>query len=201
MGGVATTERRRPRGTETRTALVQAALEVVEQDGIGAATTRRIAERAGLPLGAVHYWFADKGDLLRAVVDVLLAEVRDDLGTGPDQETAGDRLARVYGNYAAMAPGRQLALFEVTAHAIRTDDLRELAVGQYAAYRAAARDGLSPWRDQVDRELPGGTEALVALLVAVVDGLTLAALADPDGSRADEAFALFAELLGRAGLR
>lgn len=201
MGGVGTTERRRPRGTGTRAALVQATLEVVEQDGIVAATTRRIAERAGLPLGAVHYWFADKDDLLRAVVDVLLTEVRDDLGSGPEQESVADRLARVFANYAAMAPGRQLALFEVTAHAIRTDGLRELAVGQYAAYRSAARDGLAPWREQVDRDLPGGTEALAALLVAVVDGLTLAALADPDHSSADGAFALFADLLGRAGLR
>ena len=195
-----TTERRRPRGEQTRATLVRAALEVVEQDGIAAATTRRIAERAGLPLGAVHYWFADKDDLLRAVVDVLLTEVRDDLGAGPDDESAGDRLARVYANYAAMAPGRQLALFEATTHAIRTDGLRELAVGQYAAYRAAAREGLTPWQDLVDRELPGGTDALAALLVAVVDGLTLATLADPDGSGADAAFALFADLLNRAGL-
>lgn len=201
MGRVGTSERRRPRGAQTRAALVQAALQVVEQDGIAAATTRRIAEQAELPLGAVHYWFADKDELLRAVVDVLLAEVRDDLGSGPEDERAADRLARVYANYAAMAAGRQLALFEVTTHAIRSESLRELAIGQYAAYRAAARDGVSPWREQVDRELPGGVDALAALLVAVVDGLTLATLADPDSSRADEAFALFAELLGRAGLR
>ena len=196
-----TTERGRPRGAGNRATLVRAALEVVEQDGIAAATTRRIAEQAGLPLGAVHYWFADKDDLLRAVVDVLLTEVRDDLGSGPEGESAGDRLARVYANYAAMTPGRQLALFEVTTHAIRTDGLRELAVGQYTAYRAAAGAGLDPWRNQIDRALPGGTDALAALLVAVVDGLTLAALADPEHSGADAAFDLFAELLGRAGLR
>lgn len=195
-----TTERRRPRGSQTRAALVQAALEVVEQDGIAAATTRRIAEQAGLPLGAVHYWFADKDDLLRAVVDVLLAEVRDDLGSGPADETAGERLTRVFASYAAMAPGRQLALFEATTHAIRTDGLRELAVGQYTAYRSAARAGLAPWAEQVDRDLPGGTDALSALLVAVVDGLTLAALADPETARTDAAFALFGELLTRAGL-
>lgn len=198
---MSTTERRRPRGADTRAALVRAALDVVERDGIAAATTRRIAERAGLPLGAVHYWFADKDDLLRAVVDVLLAEVRDDLGTGPERESAGARLTRVVANYAAMAPGRQLALFEVTTHAIRTDGLQDLAVEQYRAYRASAREGLTPWHDQVEEDLPGGVDALSALLVAVVDGLTLAGLADPDHDSAGPAFALFRELLNRAGLR
>lgn len=201
MGDVDRPERRRPRGADTRAALVQAALQVVEQDGIAAATTRRIAERAGQPLGTVHYWFTDKDELLRAVVDVLLTEVREDLGSGPEREGVGDRLARVFANYVAMAPGRQLALFEVTTHAIRTKGLQELAIEQYGAYRSAARDGLAPWAEQVDRDLPGGAEALAALLVAVVDGLTLAALADPERARADAALALFAELLGRAGLR
>jgi AcrR family transcriptional regulator len=200
-GGV---RRRRPRGPaagrETRTALVRAALQVIEQEGIAAATTRRIAEQAELSLGAVHYWFADKDDLLRAVVDVLLQEVRDDLGTGPDGESAGHRLARIFANYIAMRPGRQLALFEATTHAIRTEGLQPLAVGQYEAYRSAAREGLGPWHEQVDQELPGGTDALAALLVAVVDGLTLANLADPERSHAGEAFVLFADLLSRAGL-
>ncbi|HEY5881845.1 MAG TPA: TetR family transcriptional regulator [Nakamurella sp.] len=192
--------RRRPRGEQTRTALVQAALRVIERDGIASATTRRVAEQAGLPLGAVHYWFADKDDLLRAVVDVLLQEVRNDLGTSPDGESAGHRLARIFANYVAMRPGRQLALFEATTHAIRTDGLQPLAIGQYAAYRSAARKGLAPWHVQVDADLPGGTDALAALLVAVVDGLTLANLADPEGSHAGEAFVLFADLLNRAGL-
>ena len=135
-----TTERRRRRGDDTRNALVRAALQDIERDGIAAATTRRIAEQAGPPLGAVHYWFADKDDLLRAVVQVLLTEVRDDLGVGPDGESAGQRLARIFANYVAMRPGRQLALFEVTTHAIRTDGLQPLAVGQYEA----SREGLRP---------------------------------------------------------
>lgn len=195
-----TPERRRPRGAETRAALLRAALQVVEQDGIAAATTRRIAEQAGLPLGAVHYWFADKDDLLRAVVGDLLTEVRADLGTGPDSEGVGERLDRIVAGYLSMAPGRQLALFEVTTHAIRSEGLQELAVEQYRAYRTAARDGMAPWTDQIDRDLPGGADALAALVVAVVDGLTLAALADPEGAGTQAALGLFGELLARGGL-
>ncbi len=182
----------------TKATLVEAALRVVERDGVAAATTRQIADEAGMPLGTVHYWFADKDELLRAVVNTLLLEVRDTVHRASSNATSSERLSRTYEAFMQLPVGRQLALFELTTFAIRNEPLRELAQSQYLAYREAAEEGLSPWRVAADR-LPGGSEALAALVIAVVDGLSLASLADPQ-TPAEDALTLFAHLLALAGI-
>src|SRR5215469_4946535 len=84
--------RRRPDADGRRAELVEAAGRVVARDGVAAATTRRIAEEAGLPQGLVHYWFASKDELLEEVIMTLLREfeaVTAMISAGPaEPETA-----------------------------------------------------------------------------------------------------------------
>lgn len=54
----------RPRSGETRQRLLTAAGELLAELGWGRVTTRAVAERAGLPLGAVSYHFRGKQELL-----------------------------------------------------------------------------------------------------------------------------------------
>lgn len=62
-------EPRRAREREdVRTSLVEAARELLEQDGYDALTIRRVAERAEYGLGTVYSYFADKDDLLYSIV-------------------------------------------------------------------------------------------------------------------------------------
>ncbi|WP_099025085.1 TetR/AcrR family transcriptional regulator [Mycolicibacterium palauense] len=50
-----------------RRQLIDAAVRVVTRDGVAKATTRRIADEAGVNLGMVHYVFGSKEKLLAAV--------------------------------------------------------------------------------------------------------------------------------------
>lgn len=192
------------RGEGTRTALVDAAVRVVEREGVAAATTRRIAAEAGLPLGAVHYWFRDKRALLAAVVAALLDQVREQAvaPSGPRAQDAQDAqdggLVALHRRLAALPAERQLALFEVTTHALRDPALHHLAREQYAAYREVALEAVASWAGDGADALPGGRTALATLLVACLDGLTLAALADGPERGDDGAVDLLLHLLRRA---
>jgi AcrR family transcriptional regulator len=74
-GHMATQRSPRQRSAGGRRAeLVAAAARVVSRDGVAAATTRRIADEAGLPQGLVHYWFASKDELLQEVIMTLLSQ-------------------------------------------------------------------------------------------------------------------------------
>ncbi|CAN5279700.1 hypothetical protein BH09PSE2_BH09PSE2_22330 [soil metagenome] len=70
--------RRRPaaggyaRGEETRSRIVQAALEVFATDGFAAASTRRIAAQAGVTPPALQYHFDSKEGLHRACADLII---------------------------------------------------------------------------------------------------------------------------------
>ncbi|WP_264991942.1 TetR/AcrR family transcriptional regulator, partial [Mycobacterium montefiorense] len=59
------------RSPERREKLIRAAIAVITELGLEAATTRRVATHAGVSLGSVHYVFANKNELLAAVIDFV----------------------------------------------------------------------------------------------------------------------------------
>lgn len=59
---------------ERRRQLAQAALRVLVRDGVAAASTRRIAEEAGMAQGAFHYCFRSKQELLHEVIQDINRE-------------------------------------------------------------------------------------------------------------------------------
>jgi AcrR family transcriptional regulator len=188
-----------------RTSLIDAAVRVVARDGFAAATTRRIAAEAQLPLGLVHYWFAGKDELVEQVVTNLLDELAAAAAVGaaalPHDATdtpAEDVLRQFRAVFDVVIndePGRQLSMYELTVMALRAPELRDSARRQYAAYRETAAVATAGWFDRVDVELPGPPEALARFIATLFDGVTLAWLADPEGTRPDEIFAFVSALL------
>ena len=67
--------------TERRAALADAALIVIARDGVAAATTRAIVAEAGMPLASFHYAVASRDELLRDVVDLVVAGEGDAAAT------------------------------------------------------------------------------------------------------------------------
>lgn len=192
------TTRTRPtgtRGAETRASLLRAAVSVIERDGLAALTTRSVAAEAGLPHGTVHYWFADKADLLAGALDVLLSDVRAAITEDQTVTDLGDRLRAVQERFASISEGRHIGLFELTLHAARAPEHATLGIQQYQDYMNAAEVGIAPWGDAAETTLPGGATALATLAVAVLDGLGLASLAHRDQSELVAARELFIHLL------
>jgi DNA-binding transcriptional regulator YbjK len=199
-----TTERSpRKRAADGRRAeLVQAAARVVSRDGVAAATTRRIAEEAGLPQGLVHYWFASKDELIQEVVTSLLTqfEAAAAPAVADVEDPAGYVLSAfraAFGVVEADDPGRQLATYELTTWALRTPRLRDVARQQYAAYRQTAAAIVAPWLAAHGQDFPASAAALAQFVAVLFDGAVLAWLADPEGTRPGDIFDLASDLLGR----
>jgi AcrR family transcriptional regulator len=66
-----------PPGEPARERILVAAEELFAESGFEATPTSRIAERAGVPKGLVHYYFKRKPDLLVALVERLPVEQID----------------------------------------------------------------------------------------------------------------------------
>jgi TetR/AcrR family transcriptional regulator, regulator of cefoperazone and chloramphenicol sensitivity len=60
------------RGEDTRRRILDAALEVFATEGYEGASTRLLAERAGVNLPAIQYYFGSKEGLYRAVIDSIV---------------------------------------------------------------------------------------------------------------------------------
>lgn len=60
-----------PRGEAQQEALARAAFELIAERGFEGLRTRDVADRAGVNIATLHYYFATKEDLIRAVVGKL----------------------------------------------------------------------------------------------------------------------------------
>src|SRR3954452_12233965 len=65
---------RQSRGEERIDEILRATLDVIRREGLGAVTHRTVAEESGVPLGSLTYYFATKQDLLRAALQLFVAE-------------------------------------------------------------------------------------------------------------------------------
>lgn len=73
-------ERRNPRQTRaegTVDAILEAAFQLLEAEGVDRLTTNRIAARAGVSIGTLYQYFANKQDILAALAQRRAASVRD----------------------------------------------------------------------------------------------------------------------------
>jgi AcrR family transcriptional regulator len=190
----------RPTGQETRRRLLDAAAGLIAERGWGRVTTRAVAERAGLPHGAVSYHFAGKQALLvEAALDVVersfpLEAVRAAGGL------AG--LVSLMRDWASARPGVDRisvgVMMEAMREAGRDPGVRERLVGLLADYRQAVADlvRLDQRTDAIAvRVDPAG---LATLLAAAGDGLLLHAMLDSHIDLAG-AVEVLGELLARDG--
>lgn len=192
MGG------RRPkrgrRSADTREVLLRAAVRVVERDGLGGVTTRKVAQEADLPLGAVHYWFTDKSELVAGVVALFRSELRANVAP-VDGETLGARITRVHDSFQQISSGLQTALYEVIVASVREPQHREGVARRYRDTAATSALFLDQWSASMDARLPGGRGAVTQLCIAVLDGLILGELVDPGNVERRAALALFSRIL------
>jgi AcrR family transcriptional regulator len=167
-----------------REALIEAALRVMERDGLTAGTTRAIVAEAGMSLASFHYAFSSREELLRELVRrVVGRELSSAMaGWNPEDGLAACLRAAATGylEHLEQSPGQEQLLLELTLLAVRRPDLQPIARDQYRAYLDAATQLLEQaatatgarWR----RPLP----ELARLLITLVDGATTTWLVDRD---------------------
>lgn len=126
------------KGIETRARIIRGALEALENGGMEALTTRKIAASAGVKLATLHYYFDSKESLLLAVLDDLIADMdtayRQDMPMPADPLDRVEGLIRASWRYVQRTRNKQLAQTELTLYALRTQGADWLAARQYGAY-------------------------------------------------------------------
>jgi AcrR family transcriptional regulator len=186
---------------ERREQLVSAALDVAVAEGIAATSIRRVAERAGVALGVVHYCFADKDDLFVAlaerIVTDLLAAASGAQGFEDAEDLAGALQCALDGLWDSIEATReaQLLTYEITAHALRNPTLNHVALQQYEVSRAAVAAVLSLAAESTRSTWLRPVDELADEALAMLDGITLRWLVDGDGPAARARLTTFTDYL------
>jgi AcrR family transcriptional regulator len=176
------------KGLETRVRIIKGAREALEEGGMEALTTRRIAASAGVKLATLHYYFDSKESLLLAVLEDLIADMdeayRADVVLPREPEDRVEALIRASWRYIQRTRNKQIAQTELTLYALRTKGSEWLAAKQYNAYIDFY--GHLVFEDDNDEELRRIGRAVGRQMLIGIDGIILQSYALEDLSASNE---------------
>lgn len=174
---------------------MQAAIRVIAQHGVAAATTRAIVAEADMSLASFHYVFRSHSEMMREVVafvvDAEVASVFATLTPGGDIRQVLRAGLQAYLDYLIADPGHEQVMQELVHYALRTPGLEGLAADQYVAYNSGVVSVLLG--AGVEWSLP--VHDVARLIVTITDGVTLAWLADRDTASAERVLDFAADSL------
>lgn len=166
-------------GSQTRQRLLDATTAVIVERGWGGASTRAVADRAGVKPGVVHYHFGSVDDLkrrasmetLHGMFEPFLAAAREMPPRAMVTEIARASVEE-YGPETEMAA----LIYEVLPAAARDPELQAGMRDLLERFRAVLADAIRRWHPEAVVE----PEVLAEVLGAVIDGLQLHLLAEPE---------------------
>ncbi len=169
---------------QRRAEIISAAVRVIARDGLSAASVRAIVAEADMPLGALHYVFESRDELLRElIVEVANRERVAVLSTLEDLPAAGvqEMIRQALGTYLRLLeedPEQELAVLELSLHGARHD--RELVAEQWAIYHEVTAEALQAGARLAGVAWTRPVDEIAKSLISVLDGLTLTWLTTRD---------------------
>ncbi|GAB3562236.1 TetR/AcrR family transcriptional regulator [Amycolatopsis endophytica] len=157
-----------------------AAAELFTERGVNGTSVEQIAERAGYSRGAFYGNFADKHDLVRALLlERTRAEEREVREMGASFEAAAGRLREWNRERAEHLPQWLALRLELVLHALRDPDSRPLVAERDRFARTVIAEGVRAGAPDADAEF------LALIIHALEDGLLIQHLLAPDEVPAD----------------
>lgn len=166
-----------------REQLIGATIDLAIDEGLAAASVRRIAERANVSLGVVHYCFSSKEALINAVAESFLNPILGPVAAALEGAANEDLAARAevairtFWDTTVQDPGRQLLSYELAAWSVRGDG--EAAQLLYKTYLDVIETFVVEGLGLRGTE-EFSTRTLARMVLALCDGAMLAWLVDRD---------------------
>jgi AcrR family transcriptional regulator len=161
----------------TRSELLEAAERRFYEDGYHGTTLEAIAEEAGYTKGAVYSAFESKAGLFLTLVEALIDERLEEIAGLFAEHPVGPSRVRELAEKPVGERSQRWALLviEFWIHAAREPELLE----QFAVRYRRMRDGLAALASETSTPL--GAESWAVVTLALVNGLALERLIDPEG--------------------
>jgi AcrR family transcriptional regulator len=171
-----------------RERLLAAAVNCLQEKGYARTTARDLVAASGTNLASIGYHFGGKDALLNeaivAAYDAWIEHVEESVFGGPlasPREMLERAMVALVDVFAEMRPQLVLAV-EAYPAALREDVLREKLAAVYARARKAGVDMINRAAGELGLELGFAPDALIAVLIAISDGLMIQWLLDPEST-------------------
>jgi AcrR family transcriptional regulator len=209
-----TRERRRgalhPHSSETaalrRDEIIEAAIAIIARKGLPKLSLSEIEKKAGMSRGQLTYYFATKESILLAVFDRLLQLMYQGLGSPPGHtqgETAEaggwdwvQHLLKALLTEPPVSPEFGCLQYTFLSQVGHRDDFRGRLVRLYEEWRDNLAQGLAADLDKRPPIRPVSPRALASLVQAILHGLRMQAVVDPQAFSGPEMMEFCLDVLG-----
>lgn len=178
---------RKARGERRRQEILDAALRVIERDGVAGVTHRSVAREAGIPAASTTYHFKTLDDLLLATLISCARDMATEVYWMIDRARSREGLRRA-GSMAA-GPSAADEVSQLLAEALgprRGRTMAEYELYLLAARRPALRPAARRWLDVLTSMVRHDDEVAFRVFLAGIDGLLVQGLIDDEPPSADE---------------
>lgn len=177
------------KAAEREAQIVAAAVRVLSAVGVAGTTLRAVAAEAGIALGTMHYVFPTKEKLLRSVIVAVAADVAVALRVDVELDRGVAHVIRSsVGNFWSSLVeneiGLQIMQYELAMYSARTEGPGGLAQLQYQGYTSLVAEFCEQAARTAGERCAVDFETLGRLSLAVMDGLIVQYVANPDPVRA-----------------
>ena len=181
---------------ERREEIAEAAWKVIEREGLARADLRKIAREVGYTTGVITHYFRDKRELMFFAFGLLVDRSMARMSRASAEAGLMEALAQVLP--LDKERRRETTVWLAMVSASLTDP--ELAEELRLRYRQAREAMLPVFGIALEQGLGEDPEDVGDELLAVVDGITIDALSDPERYPPDRQLALLRRALVRLGL-
>ena len=187
---------------EARSRILEAACDLIAAEGIDEVRIARVATKAGASTSLVHHYFSTREELLEQALLHSFEQVGDerfgDERPEPVAENATEGLARAIRECLPL-PGTQergwVLWVELWLRAVRSPELRPVAIGLYGRYRDWMADVIRAGISSGEFRSEADPDALADEAMALLDGAGVRALLGDPGMDVERARALVARAL------
>jgi AcrR family transcriptional regulator len=195
---------REQRRSRTREELLDAASTLFARDGIQATSVEQIAAEAGYTRGAVYSNFADKDELVVALLDRRVRQSTAEVAALYERVPEPDAFYRALHERArrrSTAEHERVLFVEFWLHALRNPGVRPALAERLRAWRDAIARVVTRQFADLGVELPRPAEHMAAVVLAMDEGLALHRQVDPDAHPDGLLFDALSDMLqGQAAL-
>lgn len=169
---------------EKATRIVEAMRVSVAKRGIAGSTFEHVAREAGVSRGLLHYYFGTKERLLVEVVrrdtDMRIAILDEPLGRAKTVDDVLEVLVSNLEDVIEYDPGYFILLFELFTAGCRNPEIGRELGELFNRTRLHVVEIFDALKDQGVLTMSHDTEAVVACLYALADGVALQVLSDSE---------------------
>jgi len=187
-----------------RRQIVDAAMEVIVQQGIQELSLSAIETRVGMKRGQLTYYFPKKEDILLAVFDHVVQMMHERIGTDkcecaiPAESGWGMTCLLLQKMLTLPLPNPAFGVLQYTflSQAGHREDFRQRLASLYGEWREELARGLEQDLAALPGRPPCSAKTLASLVQALLHGIVMQCAVDPEAFDRAEMLRLCVELLG-----